>query len=104
MNSPRLRLRFARSLSIPVVLALAIPCTIAGEEIVDGRRSIVLQGRQARLVVDILGRSIIDFHLAGHGLNQLRWANDGPGNQPHSISHLWCLDRWGLPAAGTEKC
>lgn len=92
-----------RWLFIPLIAGLfaVAPLTaeeLAAEELVDGRRSIVLQGRQARLVVDILGGSIVDFHLVGHGLNPLRWANDGPTDETRSMSHFLCLDRWGLPS------
>ena len=98
MNSLTFRLQVMRCLSTLVVLSSATLCPLLGEEFVDGRRSVVLEGRQAQLVVDILGGSIVDFHLAGHGLNPLRWANDGPTDQPRSMSHFLCLDRWGLPS------
>ena len=52
-----------RWLWIPVVAGLLVVEPMAAEELVDGRRSIVLKGRQARLVIDILGGSIVDFHL-----------------------------------------
>ena len=81
-----------------LALYLGVPAASPAEELVDGRRSIVLEGSQVRLVVDILGGSIVDFHLKGHGLNPLRWANDGPDNEPRSMSHFVCLDRWGLPS------
>ncbi len=87
-----------RCLLIPLIAGLLALAPIAGEELVDGRRSVVLEGREARLVVDILGGSIVDFHLLGHGLNPLRWANDGPSDQARSMSHFLCLDRWGLPS------
>ena len=93
---PKTRPRLTRHLSIS--LALATVVSPAAEELVDGRRSVVLEGRQARLVVDILGGSIVDSHLTSHGLNPLRWANDGPLNQPRSMSHFLCLDRWGQPS------
>ena len=89
-------------LPILVVLFLAILPSLAGEELVDGRRSIVLEGRQARLVVDILGGSIVDFRLADHELNPLRWRNDGPTDEPRSMSHFLCLDRWGQPSVAEE--
>ena len=87
-----------RWLWIPVVAGLLVVEPMAAEELVDGRRSIVLKGRQARLVIDILGGSIVDFHLLGHGLNPLRWANEGPSDEARSMSHFLCLDRWGLPS------
>lgn len=71
---------------------------IAAEEVFEGRRSVVLQGAEARLVVDILGGSIVSFELKEHGLNPLRWANNGPADKPRQMSHFLCLDRWGAPS------
>lgn len=87
-----------RYLSISLALSLLLLTPAAAEELVDGRRSVVLKGDQSRLVVDILGGSIVDFHLTGHGLNPLRWANDGPTDKPRSMGHFICLDRWGQPS------
>ena len=91
-------LRPMRKLLTAVLLWLWAVAPITAETLVDGRRSIVLEGRQVRLVIDILGGSIVDFHLTDHGLNPLRWANDGPTDEPRSMSHFLCLDRWGLPS------
>ncbi len=77
---------------------LAAVSLIAAEEIFEGRRSVVLHGEEARLVIDILGGSIVSFELNEQGLNPLRWANDGPANQPRQMSHFLCLDRWGPPS------
>jgi hypothetical protein len=35
-------------------------------------------------------------------LNPLVWANDGPADQPRSMSHFLCLDRWGQPSAAEQ--
>lgn len=98
MPSLALRLPTIRCFSILVLLSLASVPAVAGEELFEGRRAIVLEGRQARLVIDILGGSIVDFRLAGHELNPLRWANEGPSDEPRAMSHFLCLDRWGLPS------
>ena len=63
-----------------------------------GRRSVVLKGDEATLTIDILGGSFVDFRLNGKDLNPLVWANDGPADQPRSMSHFLCLDRWGQPS------
>ena len=83
---------------LPFVAGLLLMVPLVGEELVEGRRSVVLEGGRSRLVVDILGGSIVDFHLLGSGLNPLRWANAGPADQARSMSHFLCLDRWGLPS------
>lgn len=77
---------------------LAAFSLVAAEEIFEGRRSIVLKGQEARLVVDILGGSIVAFELTDQGLNPLRWANNGPTDKPRQMSHFLCLDRWGAPS------
>ncbi len=91
-----------RLYSIFLALLLIALTSHAEEQLVEGRRSVVLEGSQARLVVDILGGSIVDFHLAEHGLNPLRWANNGPSDEPRSMSHFLCLDRWGQPSEAEQ--
>lgn len=78
--------------------ALAVMSLVSAEEIFEGRRSVVLAGQEARLVVDILGGSIVSFELNEQGLNPLRWANSGPTDKPRQMSHFLCLDRWGPPS------
>ena len=80
------------------ITALMILGLMPAEEIVDGRRSVVLQGEDARLVLDILGGSIVSFELNEQRLNPLRWANDGPPDRIRGMSHFLCLDRWGPPS------
>lgn len=80
------------------VSSLAAISLVSAEEIFEGRRSVVLQGEEARLVVDILGGSIVSFELTEQGLNPLRWANNGPTDKPRQMSHFLCLDRWGAPS------
>ena len=43
------------------------------ETVVKGRRSLVLDGEAAQLVVDLAGGSIADFHFRSQGLNPLQW-------------------------------
>ena len=87
-----------RSLSGCLGIGLAVLASCGSEQVLDGRRSVVLEGARAKLVVDVLGGSIVDFRIKAHGLNPLRWANDGPADEPRSMSHFLCLDRWGLPS------
>lgn len=98
LRSDLVRLAPMRLFVIAVAVWMGSVGPLSAETLVDGRRSIVLEGRQARIVVDILGGSIVDFRLEGHGLNPLRWANEGPVDEPRSMSHFLCLDRWGLPS------
>lgn len=91
-------MRYAKLAAALAVVTFAAWSHMSAEELVDGRRSIVLQGADSRLVVDVLGGSIVEFNLKDHGLNPLRWANAGPTDETRQMSHFLCLDRWGLPS------
>ena len=72
---------------------------MGAEAVVNGRRSVVLESPAATLVVDLGGGSIVDFHIAGGGLNPLRWL--GPGDEKQAfrpMAHFLCLDRGGAPS------
>ncbi len=71
--------------------------------IVNGRRSVVLNGQAAVLVVDIGGGSIVDFHIRGQGLNPLQWGQGGGSTAPRPMGHFLCLDRWGPPSDAELK-
>ena len=65
----------------------------------DGRRAVRLESATATLVVDLGGGSIVDFHLAGGGLNPLHWlAPEDEGKPIRPMAHFLCLDRWGPPS------
>lgn len=85
-----------RWLLVPSVIGLLAVGPLSVEEPADGRRSIVLEGSQARVVVDILGSPIVDFHLLRDGLNPLRWANDGATDEARSMSHFLCASTAGI--------
>ena len=91
-------MRFPKSAFVLAGALLAAMSLVSAEEVFEGRRSVVLQGTDARLVVDILGGSIVSFELNDQKLNPLRWANAGPADKPRQMSHFLCLDRWGPPS------
>ena len=68
------------------------------QTLVDGRPSLVLNGEAARLVVDLLGGSIVGFQFQDQGLNPLVWNNEGDPGEARPMSHFVCLDRWGRPS------
>src|SRR5712671_7124929 len=69
------------------------------EVIVNGRPAVVLESPAAKLTIDLGGGSIIDFHLAGGGLNPLRWIGPADENAVlRPMAHFLCLDRWGQPS------
>lgn len=73
------------------------------------RPTLELNGNAARLVVDLGGGSISDFHLGEDGLNPLQWDSWSFGDTPEadppltprSMGHFLALDRWG-PATEAE--
>src|SRR5712671_6410320 len=73
------------------------------EVIVNGRPAVVLESPAAKLVIDLGGGSIVDFHLAAGGLNPLRWIGPADENAVlRPMAHFLCLDRWG-PASDAER-
>jgi hypothetical protein len=91
----------------PCLLALMLLTTLdsIAAELVNGRKSLVMDTPSARLVVDVAGGSIGDFHLkdSGADLNPLSWATPPPGNTSiMGFGHFLCLDRWG-PASKSES-
>lgn len=81
------------------------PLTAPTAELVNGRKSLVMDTPSARLVIDVAGGSIGDFHLkdSAADLNPLRWATPAPGNTSITgFGHFLCLDRWG-PASEAES-
>lgn len=91
-----------------VALTTAVLClslTARTQELVNGRKSLVIENPAARVVVDLAGGSIGDFHLRGSNLNPLHWATPAPGETSiRGFGHFLCLDRWGPPsdAEGTN--
>jgi hypothetical protein len=71
--------------------------------LISGRRSLVLENAAARLVVDLLGGSFVDFRFRDQKLNPLVWNNGGDPNQPSQMCHFLCLDRWGWPSEAEAK-
>src|SRR5262249_13562498 len=74
------------------------------EVMINGRRTVVLEGAAATLLIDLDGGSIVDFHLSGGGLNPLRWI--GPADQNvklRPMAHFLCLDRWGQPSEAEQR-
>jgi hypothetical protein len=72
----------------------------SAEDMVNGRPSVVLESPAAKLVIDLGGGSIVDFHLAAGGLNPLRWIGPADVNKElRPMAHFVCLDRWGQPSA-----
>jgi hypothetical protein len=86
------------------LLALAALATVAWPEtLVRGRRSLVLDGKAAQLVVDLAGGSLVDFHLQDQMLSPLAWEEPGAPTAPRPMGHFLCLDRWGAPSDAEKR-
>jgi hypothetical protein len=86
-----------------MIALVSLLASSSAATLVNGRRSVVLEGQHAQLVVDIGGGSIADFHLRSHGLNPLQWGQEGDKTSPRAIGHFLCLDRWGAPSEAEQK-
>ncbi|HAB19772.1 MAG TPA: hypothetical protein PLX89_12130 [Verrucomicrobiota bacterium] len=63
------------------------------------RPNVTLDGSAARLVVDLAGGSIGDFHLKEVALNPLGWGTPSATDSGlRGFGHFLCLDRWGPPS------
>ena len=87
--------------SIAITL-LAISSPMQAETLFNGRPSLILEGRAARLVVDLGGGSLVDFRLSGHSINPLQFdPRESAVLKP--LGHFLCLDRWGAPTEAEER-
>lgn len=72
---------------------------IQSSELVNGRPSFVFENEKAKLIVDLSGGSIGDFHFKDQSLNPLDWATPNSGDAAiRGFGHFLCLDRWGPPS------
>ncbi|HUS08693.1 MAG TPA: hypothetical protein VMZ52_20480 [Bryobacteraceae bacterium] len=86
-----------------VMAAVAGLALLHAETMVNGRRAIILEGKAAKLILDLGGGSLVDFHLLDHGLNPLVWGEKSSDPKPREMGHFICLDRWGPPSAAEQK-
>ena len=83
---------------IIIIITLNVLASIAcwSEPSLEGRALVELEGKSAKVVVDLGGGGIVDFHIIGHGLNPLTWNYPEKGDlKPRSIGHFICFDRLG---------
>ncbi|MBM3832038.1 MAG: hypothetical protein FJ403_01940 [Verrucomicrobia bacterium] len=102
---PQLSFAFSKLLSraAPLLAFVSVVDVSDAETLVKGRRSLVLEGQAAQLVVDIAGGSFVDFHLRTPNLNPLQWGEKGENTAPRPMGHFLCLDRWGAPSEAEQK-
>ena len=85
-----------------VITLLAISSQMQAETLFNGRPSLILEGKAARLVVDLGGGSLVDFRLSGHSINPLQFdPRESAVLKP--LGHFLCLDRWGAPTEAEER-
>jgi hypothetical protein len=94
------KLGFARRSSIIPLLAVVAPAAV----VINGRPTVVVESPAATVLIDLGGGSIVDFHLAGGGLNPLRWLGPDDANATlRPMAHFLCLDRWGQPSEAEQR-
>ena len=82
---------------------LALAAAAPSQNAVNDRAALVLETRISKLVVELGGGSITDFHLADHPLNPLTWELKNDTASPRLRGHFLCLDRWGQPSAAEQR-
>jgi hypothetical protein len=92
-----------RCLSTGYVFTLLLAFHASPQAIVSGRKSLVLDGKTATLVMDLGGGSISDFHLTDQKLNPLTWDSGGENADLRPMGHFLCLDRWGAPSEAEQR-
>jgi hypothetical protein len=86
------------------VAAALLTTGMQAEVMVNGRPSVVLESASGKLVIDLGGGSIVDFHMGADGLNPLRWI--GPDDVKVTLrpmAHFLCLDHWGQASAAESR-
>jgi hypothetical protein len=63
--------------------------------------ALLLEGKAAKLKIELGGGAISDFQLADLPLNPLTWHSEG--ESPRLIGHFVCLDRWGAPSEAEQR-
>ena len=88
-------------------LCMVVLLTLAAgqsQTAVNNRPALALETKSAKLLIDLGGGSISDFHLAGHALNPLTWdSQSSDAASPRPMGHFLCLDRWGQPSAAEQR-
>ncbi len=84
------------------VTLLSLSLQAQAETLFNGRPSLILEGKAARLVVDLGGGSIVDFRLSGQSINPLEF-NSGEAAALKPLGHFLCLDRWGPPSEAEKR-
>ena len=100
-SKPQIRSLCSRTLFLLAMLSVVPSCL--AQTIVKGRRSLVLEGKVAQLVVDLGGGSFTNFHLRSQGISPLNWGMTDKSTEPRPMGHFLCLDRWGQPSEAELK-
>src|SRR5215467_8756818 len=100
-------MRFMQSLAryiARMTLAALWAAAAHGATVINGRSTVVVESPAATVLIDLGGGSIVDFHLAGGGLNPLRWLGPADANATlRPMAHFLCLDRWGQPSEAERR-
>lgn len=85
------------------LMLLGVASSSISQTTIKGRRSLVLEGEAAQLIVDLAGGSITNFHLLPQGISPIQWGATDNSTLPRPMGHFLCLDRWGQPSDSEIK-
>src|SRR5258708_18281654 len=88
--------------ALPVMFVILLALSAQAQTVIDGRPSVVLEGRVAQVTVDLGGGSIVGVQFKDQRLNPLSWTSEEPG-QAHPMAHFLCLDPCGAPSQAESK-
>ena len=87
----------------PCAITLLALAAASSQTRVNDGSALVLETRSAKLIVELGGGSITDFHLSSHPLNPFTWELKNDTTSPRLRGHFLCLDRWGQPSSAEQR-
>jgi hypothetical protein len=87
----------------PCILILLTFSAAYAQTMVNGRPALVLETKSAKMVLELGGGSVSDFHLPDNPMNPLTWTSKGDPSVPRLMGHFLCLDRWGQPSEAEQR-
>ncbi|MFC1561125.1 hypothetical protein ACFL4V_01465 [Candidatus Latescibacterota bacterium] len=83
-----------------IIIQIFLAASICwSENNLEGRDLILLEGNNAKVVMDLGGGSIVDFSFVDQGLNPFTWNYPEKGDlKPRNMGHFICFDRLGRPS------
>jgi hypothetical protein len=84
-------------------LMILLSVAPAGADL-QGRNLVEIESKVAKVVIDLGGGAIVDFHLTENDVNPLSWNHPvNADGKPRAMGHFICFDRWGPASAAETK-